>query len=370
MTDLGSIGARLRTVVLVGTATATAAALNLATAPAAHAIPEATGHADAQAVEGDGILAILNTGPACDADDTALTAEATPTGRCGAGLAFEGEQVATFTQEASAGNGTSSANAGTAPLAIEDFHSLDLNGVLDGLDAIDSGTVLDPVVQALNPLVQDVVRAALQPLIDPINDALQSTLAGVEQALPLSVEIGAITAQCTATADPLVASGSTEVAGIDIVVELGSTQVRAPIDLGTGPNAPLTVTAPQDLVDGVLEGLRDTLEQTLGGALAPLNVLVTGLQDTVIDTLLEALEPSLLTALTDALRGLVSGTVNIQEPVSPSSTGEITVRGLELTLAGSTGRLANAHCGPNTAGAVDDDSDDDGLTDDEETDLG
>ncbi|WP_158294905.1 hypothetical protein, partial [Nocardioides caeni] len=348
-----SLRRRIRAGALLGTSLATAATLALASPPAATAAQEDTGHADAQAVEGTGLLEILDTSAACSADDTAATTTATPTGRCGAGLAFEGEQVATFTQTASAGNGSSAADAGTAPIDIADFSSLDIDGILGGLDAIDSGTVLDPLVTALDPITQGLVRIALAPLLTPLNEALQTVLGGVHEAIPLTAEIGAVTAQCTATASPLSATGSSTVSGIDIVVPLGTTQVRVPIDLGTGANAPLTITAPQDLVDGVLDGVRATLVETLDGSLAGLNVILTGLQDTVIDTLLEALEPTLLTALTDALSGLVSGTVNIQTPVSPSSTGEITVRALELNLAGSTGRLANVHCGPNTVGTTD-----------------
>ncbi len=340
---------------LLGTAATTAAAfavvLPAGTAEAHH---DATGRASAQAVQGTGILQILDTSPRCEAIDTDQTRTATPTGRCGAGLAFEGEQVATFDQSASAGNGSSSATAGTAPIAIKDFTSLDLNGVLDGVGAINTGTVLDPIVNALDPVTQGLVKTALAPLIKPLNDALQSTLHGVHQALPLSVEVGAVTAQCAATGSPLTATGSTTVAKIDIIVKLGTTQVRAPITLNTAPNSPLTVTAPQDLVNGVLAGLRATFTQTLGGLLAPLNVLVSGIQDTITDALFAALEPSLLTGLTGALRGVVSGTTNIQTPVSPSASGAISVTALELNLlTNNTARLANATCGPNTPGTVD-----------------
>lgn len=319
----------------------------LGTGPA-FATHDGTGEGDSSASTGTGLFeGLLDTG-ACTAEDTATTTSGTPTGRCGDGLSLN-DQIEAFSQNASApGDGTSSADASVAPIDIANFTSLDLTGVLDGVTAIDTGTVLDDVIDGVDPLLQPALDALVPTVVAPLDDALQQALGAVYDALPLSIEVGAVSSQCTAK--PGSAEGSSTVAGIDILINLGGQVIHAPITLNTSPNSPLLVTAPQQLVNGVIDGLEDTFTDSLGGVLAPLNTILSTLQSQVTDAIFAQLEPALLQPLSDALSSLVAGTVNKQVPVSPSD-GEIEVTALELVLLGDNVLdLARSHCGPNKAG--------------------
>jgi hypothetical protein len=311
-----------------------------------------TGGADSSASTGTGSLFQLLDTDSC----TAAAPSGTGTGRCGDGLSLN-NQISAFSQNASgATDGNSSADASVAPIDITDIGtSLDLTGILDGIAAINTGTVVDSVI---NGLEDGLLKTLLQTLklqdklIAPIDDALQDALGAVADALPLGIEIGAVESQCSATAEPLSASGGSHVAGLDIVVHLGDEVIRVPMELGTQPNSNLLVTAPQDLVDGLFKGITATLTDSLDASLLPLDALLSGAIQPIIDKLLDALEPSLLQGLADALKDIVSGTVNKQDPVSPSSTGEISVTALELNLLGNTLDLGRTHCGPNSRGAT------------------
>jgi len=307
-----------------------------------------TGGADASASTGTGLFDLLDT-DAC----TSTAPSGTGTGRCGDGLSLN-NQINAFDQNASgATNGTSSADASVAPIDITNLGtSLDLTGVLDGVFDIDSGTVLDDVIQGLadSPL-KDLVVLLEQNLIAPIDDALQDALAEVTEALPLGLQVGAVESSCTATAEPKQATGSSHVAGLDLLVHLGNEVIHVPIELGTSPNSNLLVDAPQQLVDGLILGITDTLTDSLNGSLSGINALLTGAVQPIVDQLLDQLEPNLLQPLSDALQSIVAGTVNKQVPVSPSSTGEIEVTALELKLLGDNVLdLGRTHCGPNTRG--------------------
>lgn len=324
-----------------------------ANAPALAATGD-TGGANSSASTGTGALFELLDTDACTAADTASTDAGTATGRCGNGLSLN-SQINAFAQNASApGDGTSAANASVAPIDITDIGTtLDLTGVIDGLAAINTGTVLDDVIGGLTagPL-KDLVVLLRDSLIAPIDNELQVALAAVADALPLGIEIGAVESQCTATAVPLNATGTSRVAGIDIVVDLGGQVIRVPMNLGTGANANLLVGAPQDLVNGILNGIGATLTGSLGGSLGAINVLLADAVQPIVNQLLDALEPSLLQALADALEPLIAGTVNKQVPVSPSATGQIEVTALELRLLGTNVlELGRSECGPNSRGA-------------------
>jgi hypothetical protein len=326
----------------------TVSALSVAPAFAANGD---TGGANASASTGTGSLfQLLDTG-AC----TAVTGAGAATGRCGNGLSLN-NQINAFSQNASApSDGTSTASASVAPIDITNIGtSLDLTGVIDGLTAINTGTVLDDVIQGLTagPL-KTLVQQLEQQLIAPVDDALQQTLAGVTDALPLGVAIGAVESTCTATAAPKNATGSSHVAGVNIVVHLGNQVINVPMELGTSPNSNLLVGAPRQLADGIIAGLEGTLTTSLDSKLSGINLLLSGAVQPIVDKLLIALEPKLLQGLADALEPLIAGTVNKQVPVSPSGTGEIEVTALELKLLGTNVLdLARSHCGPNTRGTA------------------
>jgi hypothetical protein len=317
------------------------------TAPAFAATSD-TGGANSSASTGTGIFDLLDT-DAC----TATPATPAGAGRCGNGLSLN-NQINAFSQNASGPtNGTSTANASVAPIDITNLGtSLDLTGIIDGLNAINTGTVLDTVINAVNDLALRAALQALEPaVLVPLDNALQQALAGVTDALPLGIQIGAVESTCTATAQPLVATGTSHVAGAHIVVHLGNQVINVPLELGTAPNSYLLITAPEDLVNGIIAGLEDTFTTSLGGALSGLNQLLATLQTQVTAQIFSQLEAQLLPALADALKDIVSGTVNKQVPVSPSSTGEIEVTALELKVLGTNVLdLARSHCGPNTRG--------------------
>ena len=308
-----------------------------------------TGGADSSASTGTGSLFQLLDTDAC----TATTPAATGSGRCGDGLSLN-NQIDAFSQNASApAGGTSTADASVAPIDITNIGtSLDLTGIIDGLTAINTGTILDDIINGLNDAVLKAALQALEPaVLAPLDDALQTALAGVTDALPLGIQIGAVESNCTATAEPLRATGTSHVAGANIVVHLGNQVINVPLELGTAPNSNLLVGAPEDLVNGIIQGLEDTFTTSLGGALSGLNALLSTLQSQVTTQIFAAIEPQLLQGLADALEPLVAGTVNKQVPVSPSSTGEIEVTALELKLLGTnTLDLARSHCGPNNRG--------------------
>lgn len=337
-----------------------AAALSTIAMAPAFATHDATAEADSSASTGTGPLfeQLLDTGQ-CTATDTPTTETGTVTGRCGDGLNLN-DQIKAFSQNASApGDGTSAADASVAPIDIVDFASLDLTGILDGLAGVDTGTVLDEVLAPLGQGAIDALKTSgvYDQALVAIDDGLQDALAQVHENLPVTLRIGAVESHCTATAAPLTAEGNGTLAGIDLLVQLGDQQIVVPIHAETGPNSDLVVDSPQVLVDAIIDGLEATFTQSLGGALQPLNEALAGAQAQITDAIFAELEAQLLPGLSEGLAPLVKGTVNKQEPTSPSSTGEIEVTGLELVLLGDQELdLARSHCGPDRAGSSHDDA--------------
>lgn len=335
-----------------------AAALSTMAIAPAFATHDATAEADSSASTAKGPLfdAIdLDTG-ACTAIDTAAAQTGTVSGRCGDGLSLN-DQINAFSQNASApGDGTSAADASVAPIDIVNFASLDLTGILDGLAGVDTGTILDEVLAPLGQGAIDVLKESgvYDAALVSIDDALQDALTEVHDNLPVTAQIGVVESHCTATAVPLNAEGNGTVATINLLVQLGDQQIVVPIHAETAPNSDLVVASPQVLVDAIIDGMQETFTQSLGGELAPLNEALEGAQTQITDRIFAELEAQLLPALSEALAPLIKGTVNKQEPVSPSSTGEIEVTALELILGGGEiGELdlARSHCGPNRAGS-------------------
>ena len=150
--------------------------------------------------------------------------------------------------------------------------------------------------------------------------------------------------------------GTSTVAGVNLIVELGGQQIKVPLEAQTDPNSPLLITAPEQLVDDIIAGLKETFLGSLGGVLSPLNAVLDAVNEQILGPVFEALEPTILTAVSDALAPIVSGTVNKQ--VS-ASAGELEVTALSLNVLGTnTLDLARVHVGPNTTAAAADDADD------------
>lgn len=334
----------------LGAVAASAALVGMGISPAA-AHHDATSYGMGDAVVGTGLFASVEsliTEGFCEATNNDTEEEGTQTGNCTPSIDLNPAQVITQTASADP-NGISSAEAGTAEVPISDLpFALDISDILAGLGSMSSGTLL----AALGPIL-DQLGNLLAPLTTALDDALGPVLDAVQSSLPLSVSIGAVFSECSAT--PETASGSAAVAGIDISLELGGQQIAVPITLDTAPNSRLLVGAPQDLVNALLDGISATLTESLDGALGPLITAIVSVQE-VVNSVLDALEPALLQPLADLLSSVIDGWVNLQSnqpgyPYDATGANEVDVTALELTLLGNnTLGLANVHCGINTAG--------------------
>ncbi len=319
---------------------------------------EVVAQANSTAVQ-DNLVTILDSG-ICEAI-TSTGEDAVPAGTCGDGLNLEG--IGAYAQNASAtvdpdGSGQSTADAAVAPIVIDGLQSVDLEDLPEDLQAIDTGSILDDVVGALDPLI----AAVLNPVLDALGSALSGPLDQLGQSLPAYVEVGAVYSECSAS--PEGATGTSTVASTDLVVELGGQEIRVPITAGTDPNSNLLVGSPQQIVDGILDGLEATLNESLGGVLGPLGAVVDGVQELLVGPVLDAVEPTLLQSVADGIEPLVSGTVNKQ---TSEVDGQIEVTALNLNLLSAAGEprtldLARSECGPNST-FVDTDADADAQAD-------
>ncbi len=323
---------------------------------AAVAAPAVT-RAEAQAVNATGgLVEILDTG-----DCKTTTPKAYPGGtppNCGELLSTS--SVSAFAQAVEGrNNGFSRAFASVAPIDVDGLGDINLTNVFQGLNAAQTNTILDPILNGLGGLT----AVQLAQITQPVSDGVQTVLDGVNGALPVNLVLGAVESQAAATAKPKSASGSSVVADANLVVGegvLGANGVVVPLTgpnaADTPPNTPLLVGAPQDLAVAILDTLEDTLVTSITGELGPLAPLIANIRDMVVVPLLTQLEPELLQPLSDGLAPLIQGTVNKQTPVSPTNTGKIEVIALEVILldaAGAQGRqtlqLARVAVGPNSA---------------------
>lgn len=315
--------------------------------------------AESSAVTATGLTEIIDT-DTCRAESTGPATEGT--GRCGEGLSTQG--VSAFDQTASTGlegdQGTSEAAAAVAPIEIDALTTIDLSTIGEDLDAVNTGTILDDVLEGLGPVTGPAFELLLTPLLEQIqNAALTPILAALQDALPVSIEIGAVSSACTLGADGEVDLAST-VAGIAIVVELPQGgDLRVPVNLSTSPNSALVgEVAPQELVNGLLDGIEDSLNQSLNGVLGPLADLVGTIQETVVNGVLDQLGPALLAPVGEALSPILEGTVN-EQVVNADGSGQVTA--LSLDILGGDGAaldLARSSCGPNSVLAADDEDSD------------
>jgi len=331
----------------------------------AQGAPGDVAQSNASAITASGLTGIVDSKECTASSPTG--APTVGTGEvCGTGLTASAPAVGTFDQTASTsldGNkGVSTADAQVAGTGIAALTTINLGLVPDELTGINTGTVLDPIVSGLGNLLTQALALlgiSLEDLLGDIQSAVVTPLlTAVNQAIPVSAEIGAVTSTCDAKAGED-ATGNGTVAGIDITVALpGDNDIVIPIDLATDPNSALIgEVAPQQLVDGLVNGLEDTLTQSLNGALGPLADLVNNVQTAIIDPILAQVGPALLKPVGDALTPLVNGTVNKQ--VAGDDGESIEVTALELNVLGSGAHLglARTSCGPNDlAAAVDEDA--------------
>lgn len=280
-------------------------------------------------------------------------------GICGNGLDTNAN-IDAFSQNAAANNGgNSAATASVAPIDLANLTSIGLNDLItNGLAGLNTGTILDGLLGTIGQAASQL----LQQLLGPLDQVLDGVTSPLDDALPITLQVGAVESECSAKEGH--AEGSSQVAGLNLLIDLGpagvvSVPMTGPNAADTPPNTNLLVGAPQDVVDAILDTLTDTLNTSIGGLLAPVAALIPTIKEQVVDTLLQALEPTLLQGLADALEGLVKGTVNEQTPVSPvnGKNAEIEVTALDLTLLDAGGdatrqqlKIARVHCGPNSKG--------------------
>lgn len=310
---------------------------------------------EASAITATGITGIIDT-QACTASSTGPASQGT--GICGTGLSVSGTAVGVIDQNASTGlsgaNGTSEASARVASVDLPALTSINLANLQGSVSSINTGTILDDIVDGLNdPVLEPLFVAALTPLLSAIQTAAVTPLTtGLQGALPVAVEIGAVSSKCTAVAGGT-PTLSSSVAGIDVRVTLpAGGDIVVPVALSTTPNAALIgPAAPQQLVDGVLDGLEASLNQSLNGVLGPLAALVGTVQTQLVDAILAQLGPALLAPLGQALEPVIDGTVNKQDI---NSDGSVEVTALDLNLIGKTATtaIARSKCGPNSAVVV------------------
>ncbi len=326
----------------------------------AQASPDHVSHATAQSVRGTGPLfdPILNRDE-CAAENPGAPNGA-PADKCDTGLVTPG--VEAYAQEASAdADGTSEAAATTAPIDFATLGpALDLEAIAAGLADADLSDVLTPLANTLGTTVE-----ALSPLIVPLNEALQTALAGVDGALPVSLSVPAASATCEAT--PTSATGDSSIA--DLVLNVGDETIFIPIDVDATPNSNLVVNsdeAAQQIATDIVDGLIASFSSNAGldAVLTGLELILGPIKEQLLIALVDELEEPLLTPIGNGIAPLVSGTVNQQldendAPVSspvnkPQAVIKVTALHLDLLDGNSVLDIANVTCGPNRTAAADD----------------
>lgn len=317
---------------------------------------------NSSAVTATGITEIVDTG-ICEVSSTG-----TPTvgsgAMCGSDLTTQG--VSLFSQNASTDldgqNGTSTASSSAAPIDIPALTTIDLSTVTDDLEAFDSETILEPVLGTLTDgILGDILLdQVLQPILTAIQTSvLDPILAQVQDALPVSAEIGEVASTCTAV--PGSATATSSVAGVDILLTVGDqdiTVLSIPVSVDTTPNAQLVgEVAPQQIVDDLLDGVEASLNASLDGLAAPLAAIVDTIQTQVVSTVLDAIGPALLEPVGDALgdAGILTATVNKQTPTPVEDSVEVTALSLDVLDGTATLDLGRASCGPNGVVVVNND---------------
>lgn len=309
----------------------------------------------------------------------AATPVGTPDGRCGDGLNTVGIDAfdQTATASLSGADGMSTARAAVGEIEFGELGDpIDITNLIADLGNTNTATILDTLIEPLDGVLDALLIAALGAITTPLDDALQSVLDGLDDTLiSVQLSVGAVTAQCAA--DPTTATASNvTVAPVNLTLTVGDFETNVPIEVITTPNSNLVVDSDEaaqqiaaDIVDGIVAST--TAIPGLSTLLDAADLLLAGVKDTIVNELIDALEGPLLTPLGNAIEPILTGTVNVQAPVSPADD-QIDVTGLSLTLLGSnTLNLARVHCGPNSTAAAADDDDtqaDDTQADDTQAD--
>jgi len=122
-------------------------------------------------------------------------------GICGNGIDTN-ENVDAFSQNAAANKaGTSAATASVSPIDLQNLTSIGLNDISqNGLAGIQTGTVLDALLGPLGGALNGI-GVTLADLFTQLDGVLDGVTSPLDDALPISLQIGAVESECSATAD-------------------------------------------------------------------------------------------------------------------------------------------------------------------------
>lgn len=239
-----------------------------------------------------------------------------------------------------AGNGGSVAQVGDsrclepgAPIGLS-IANLDLTGAV----------LFDPE-SALAPLGQ------LQPVMDqvlgPVTNAVSEGLAPLGET-GIGGTLGVVEATCTAGPDGV--DGTANIVDSTIGLTLAGTAVDV-VNLPVNPPPNTEVLVDLDVVaTTVLEAVREDINTTFDGNLAPLSAVIDPVQDEVVDNALAQIAPQLGPLQENVLRIVLNKQVRTDDSI------EVTAMTIELLPAAAeqfdgnaavTAEIGKVTCGPN-----------------------
>ncbi len=232
----------------------------------------------------------------------AATPVGTPAGRCGPGL--HTNSIDLFSQNATASlsgaNGMSTADAAVGGISFKNLgEPIDITDLIADLADTNTATIIDPIVNPLDDILDVVLITALNAITVPLDNALQSAIAALDDTvLSVQLDLGAVTAACAA--DPTTGTANNvTVAPIDLTLTGLDVPIQVPVTVATTPNSDLVVDsdeAAQQILDDVLQGVIDSTVglPAINTLLNAADALLAGVKATIVGGLLDQLEAPLL----------------------------------------------------------------------------
>lgn len=333
----------------VSQASSNALTLSIAGSPISSGTVKATNDGDTETKTGEtnplvGVLgnqSLLNVGVLAQEAQAKIAGNGDGTSAACGGVAGEGAGFA-------ANVGDSNCLTPGDPVGLS-IANLDLTG----------STVIDPTSLLTGPLAP--LNPFLAQILGPLTSAISSALAPLGNT-GLGGTLDAVYAHCTAA--PGTAEGGASIANAKLTLSLAGTDVDL-VNLPANPPPNTHVLTDLDVVlNTVLDGLREDLDTTLTGVLAPLGAVIVALQDNLVD--------SVVAQVADALSPLEDNILDItlNKQTKTADTIKITALDLQLLPAAAqfTGsslvaaEIGTVSCGPNgkkTANPPTDDPSDD-----------
>lgn len=198
------------------------------------------------------------------------------------------------------------------------------------------------------------VQTLLQPLLTPLLSTLSTNvLAPLSGAIPIHLNLGAVSAYCSAT--PTTVSGNGSVAGLSLVVGLPAPigPITIPLAIGTGKNVHVLTNLSQ-VVDAIKVGVTNALDAQITGIPA-INTLL-GTVSSTLGTILGTINTNVVAAIQSQLgpleQNILDGIINAQtQTAAPHPTLSVTALDLKvLPVLGNQAidvRIGKVDCGPN-----------------------